>query len=619
MSPGPTIGERRSAGELLAGEQPPTSRPRIMNYIKEKSGLVQYAKVSTEEPTSKYIMAIHREGLHPPPGVITHNQQLPVTLHTSDEPTETEDRVELLHALEKPVLDEATEEHPLHLVSEGMSTEMKAMKDFGVYEEVAVDTLPESQVREALPTMWVKVPKAEKLRRRLVAKGFYQEVTNSDDIYASTPLLASLKILLIIALVFGYSIGFADISTAFLHATLDENIYVWPPCEFYPKGTTLWKLKKAMYGLRQAPRRWQEHFATTMKDMGGLPLKSEPNVYYFKDRKLWVLCYVDDLIVIGPTKAVDDFYNELSGKLLVKVLGKLTPGATQDFLGRKLRRTVSGVEIYPEKSYLQNIYELLGLTTAKAVTTTGTKSTKMPFGCSTVDAERHRIYRTAVGKLLWLCPIRPDLAYAVKELARHVGAPTEEDWLRLRHAVKYLKGTEDYVYKLEPRSSTPSSSTSPLLLEVYADSDWAGCPETRKSTTGVAVLLNGSVIHHYSRTQSTIAHSSAEAELYALCSATMEGIATLQFLRESCLPTQHYIDVFTDSTAGKTICSRFGTTRQTKHIDLRFLYIQDLVRLASVRLHKVSTEQNYADLCTKFLDATRLTYCLRSSSYSHFA
>ena len=58
-----------------------------------------------------------------------------------------------------------------------------------------------------------------------------------------------------------------DVSAAFLHAAMSGEVFVWPPKEFYPNGDCLWKLKKAVYGLRQAPKLWEEHFAEVINDL----------------------------------------------------------------------------------------------------------------------------------------------------------------------------------------------------------------------------------------------------------------------------------------------------------------------------------------------------------------
>ena len=116
-------------------------------------------------------------------------------------------------------------------------------------------------------------------------------------------------------------------------------------------------------------------------------------------------------------------------------------------------------------------------------------------------------YRRVTGMLMWLTPIRPDINYAVKELTRGLQAPTKQDYNKLKHLLRYLRGTEDYALAISPKSSTTVGEG--VELQIHVDSDWAGCSTTRKSTTGVLISLWGCAIHHVCRTQKTIATSSA--------------------------------------------------------------------------------------------------------------
>ena len=140
-----------------------------------------------------------------------------------------------------------------------------------------------------------------------------------------------------------------------------------------------------------------------------------------------------------------------------------------------------------------------------------------------LDSKAHSLFRTAVGKLLWLAFVRLDCSYTVKELSRDVKGPTIESWAKLKHLLRYLAGTKDYVLRLKP-SHTLADWTSTIDIVCYVDSDWAGCNKTRKSTSGsVAQVLNCDVIHT-SRTQATVALSSGEAELYAIGQGTSEAL-----------------------------------------------------------------------------------------------
>ena len=120
----------------------------------------------------------------------------------------------------------------------GMQKEMDSMKSFGVHEETTADQLTAAELKGVIKTRWVLVWKGEDVKARLVAKGYTQDVTNVDT-YASTPLLCSFKILLLMALSRKWKVLFGDVSTAFLHAKLQDHERIWvePPQEYYPKDS----------------------------------------------------------------------------------------------------------------------------------------------------------------------------------------------------------------------------------------------------------------------------------------------------------------------------------------------------------------------------------------------
>ena len=120
-----------------------------------------------------------------------------------------------------------------------------------------------------------------------------------------------------------------DISTPFLHAGLQDDFYVWPPKEFYPDRTTVWKLKRALYGLRDAPRAWQEHFAQVLQDLGGKRFKSDANLYYFDNFQTYLIVYVDDLMLVGLQ--AEDLLRAIKEKVLLRQTGVLRAGVSAKF------------------------------------------------------------------------------------------------------------------------------------------------------------------------------------------------------------------------------------------------------------------------------------------------
>ncbi|CAE7220981.1 RE1 [Symbiodinium natans] len=417
----------------------------------------------------------------------------------------------LMKTLENPYLWYETE-FPLVEEVEGMKKEMKSMTTFDVFEEVHYKDIPQALLDKVISTRWVKVRKSDgTVRCRLVVRGYTQEVNDKDETFASTPSLTTLKLLLTLAVARGWHIAVGDISTAFLHAAVDDDFYVIPPLEFYPDGCTLWKLKKALYGLKHSPKLWQEHFASVMKKNGFRRVKSDPNLYVHETKQLYVLAYVDDLMFFGSKPDVELSVAELQKDLLLKMTGTLDEGQSVTFLGRELQRTNDAVLVGMNPAYIDRMLETAGLSGCKPVLAPGTDTLRKQLNVEPLDAEAHKRYRRIVGQLLWLSSVRPDIMYAVKELSRGLSAPTSEHEAKAKHLLKYLAGTKNFSQRLQPTLQL-SPQHKAIDINIYVDSDWAGCADSRRSTSGVSLFMLGANILSHSRTQATVALSSGEAE-----------------------------------------------------------------------------------------------------------
>ena len=104
--------------------------------------------------------------------------------------------------------------------------------------------------------------------------------------------------------------------------------------------------------------------------------------------------------------------------------------------------------------------------------------------------QEHQQYRKLVGQLWWMGNLRMDIMHAIKELSRRLASPTTDHWAKLKHLLRYLRGTKDYVQELCPKLRL-SEKHSSLGVHTYMDNDWAGDPDSRRSTSGVAAYLSG--------------------------------------------------------------------------------------------------------------------------------
>ena len=170
-------------------------------------------------------------------------------------------------------------------------------------------------------------------------------------------------------------------------------------------------------------------------------------------------------------------------------------------------------------------------------------------------------------------------------------ATTQHSLNKLKHLLRYLRATQHYKQKVHPTFTPQGIST--FDLNVHANADWAGCPTTRKSTSGFTMTLLGATIHFGSRTQAVVALSSAESELYAIGTAAQEVLHAMNFIKEAMAGTRVHVKIRTDSTSGKSIATRIGSSKKAKQIDLKYLFIQQLVHTGILTIHKVGTHDNH--------------------------
>ena len=519
----------------------------------------------------------------------------------SSEDMQEQDNVDKI--LKDPIIydNEGFDEEKLRA---GMNKEIQSMKKHQVFTEVHYNDIPEQDRNNLILSRWVHREKGSEVRSRIVAKGYNEVVHDIDDIYASTPIFCVLRVLLSLSLAMRWTIKAGDVSTAFLHAALGGlAVYMWPPAEYYTDPNILWKLHKAMYGLRSSPKAWQDHLAQVLQSLGLQRLISEPNVYRNIAGTLFLMVYVDDLLLFGIDSEVTRIFAAVQAQVLLRPTGELLIGQTISFLGRQLTHRGEYIEITLGDKYMSTLLEEQGMQDSRPVNTPGTAALKTTDHETPLTPEEHKAYRRAVGKLQWMTYTRPDICYATKELARDLTAPTTHSQHKLKHLLRYLQGTRNLHYIVKP-ASIPNKDE--IQVDIYTDADWAGCPSTRKSTTGFVVQVAGATVHFGARTQAVVALSSAESELYAIGTGATEALHVRNFLLEAWNKAKVTTRIHTDSTSGKPIATRIGSSKKAKHIELKHLFVQQLVQSGILSIHKVGTLDNLADIFTKYIGAETL-------------
>ena len=157
------------------------------------------------------------------------------------------------------------------------------------------------------------------------------------------------------------------------------------------------------------------------------------------------------------------------------------------------------------------------------------------------------------------------------------------------------------------------TSNKARQIVVWTDSDYAGDKQTRKSTSCALVFCDGALVHGHSRRQTVVATSSAEAEYYSLAAGLQEALAARSILQE--LGETVEIDVKCDSSAARAMANRVGLGR-TKHVDVKYLWVQQVIQHRLARVAPVSSNENLSDIGTKRVPGDRLHELCRNIGLS---
>lgn len=217
-----------------------------------------------------------------------------------------------------------------------------------------------------------------------------------------------------------------------------------------------------------------------------------------------------------------------------------------------------------------------------------TKITTSP-ALSGADATR---YRSAAMRAAYLGVDRPDITETVKALSQAMSAPREGHMGMLKRLVRYLAGARRKAIVYEKQSPKDAQ------LEVIVDSDWAGCLRTRRSTSGMCMMRGKHLLRHSSTLQCSIGLSSPEAEYYALVRGACYGLGMQAHYADLGISVK--LRVYSDSSSARSFAKRQGLGKQ-RHVQTRFLWLQDRVRLKHVEVRSIPGTANPADMLTKAL------------------
>ena len=491
------------------------------------------------------------------------------------------------------VEQEGKEELDPKQVSEAREEEIGELER-RVYEIVDVEQCWARTGKKPIAVRWVDVRKpCGRYRSRLVAKDFKPRYRANDveGLYASMPPLELVKLLIARAAAVGDLVMLIDVKKAHLYAPIEGDVYVDLPPERAELGRCA-KLKFTLYGMRTAASSWEKEYGGTLNASGFITGKANGCSFYHRDRDVRSVVHGDDFIVAGQREHLKWTEERLSAKYPLQVRGILGPGPedckTAVILNRRVTWKTSGVEFEADPSHVKKLLKAMRMEECNMVMVPGAKEEVVEEDEVPLEGGQLRAYRSAVARGNYLAQDRPDIRYPVKELCRSMSRPTTADWGSLKRLCRYLKGRPCMVQRAVP--------TRDGVIEVFVDSDWAGCRSTRRSTSAGAMMAYGMCLKVWSTTQRGVARSSGEAELYAATKGMTEGLGLLEMCKDMGIELE--VVVRTDSNACRGTCQRTGLGR-LKHLEVEDLWAQEVVKTRRLRLERVSTHANPADLMTK--------------------
>ncbi|KAK9678974.1 Reverse transcriptase (RNA-dependent DNA polymerase) [Popillia japonica] len=404
--------------------------------------------------------------------------------------------------------------------------------------------------KEIIDSRWVfrqkEVQGEEVKKARLVARGFLQSELN-EEVYAPVARMMTIKILLSLAVQNDMHIHQLDVKCAFLNGFLKQPVYM--------------KIPEGVEGHN-----------------------SDDKVY-------------DLLLISKYLSKLEDIKNKL-----VKVfeMTDLSNELKFKFLGIDISKIENGL-VLSQKHLINKVLKTFNMENCK-----GCNVPIQPKLNVTIDKNKNENcktlpYRELIGYLMYIMlGTRPDLCFSVTYFSQFQSCYNSNVWQYLKQVLRYLKGTENYgLYYAKSKVND--------VICAYVDADFANNVDDRKSLTGFMLKVFNNVVFWKTKKQATVALSSAEAEYIALSQCLTECIYVAQLLTDTLKTDPYPIKIFEDNQSSIKMASTFET-RRTKHIDVKYHFVKDLVANNKVTIHYMPSAEQIADIFTKPLSFEKFSY-----------
>ena len=325
-------------------------------------------------------------------------------------------------------------------------------------------------------------------KSRLVAKGFSQKPgVDFVDTWAPTARQATARLMLHLAAALDFHIHAMDVDQAFLQGDLEEEIYMEPPLGFAPLTPGhVWRLHRPLYGLRQSPRQWHAKLKATLLQLGFKPSFGDPSLFVGECADVWMLVYVDDLLIMSQSlPALQKLKEALKKAFPMKDLGEVT-----SYLGMDISRDWSTKHIFlSQRKQIDSLLARFGGSDIKTYETplAVNHGLTLPSDKEAPHVDQERFPELLGGIMYLMVCTRPDIAHAVSVLSRFIatGRHGPTHWRAASRLLGYLKHTADYKLTLGGKIT---------MLTGFSDSSWADNLIDRHSSQGFCITLGSGAI-----------------------------------------------------------------------------------------------------------------------------
>ena len=459
--------------------------------------------------------------------------------------------------------------------------------------------VPRPKNRELITSKWVfkiKYTSAaviERFKARLCARGFSQKYgIDYEETFAPTLRFESLRMLMAITALLNLEAHQMDVSNAYLEGELEEEIYMEIPEGMdVPNGKNkALLLQKGLYGLKQSGRIWSRKFRRYLRSIGFEPISADNCVFINLQAGVIISVYVDDLLIFAAKiSRINAVKAQLKREYKMKDLGEV-----DHILGMRVRRNRKSRNLTLDQSvYINNFISKYGMENAHPVSTPIDGYAALTAATPTEPRTDQLEYQKRIGSLMYaMTSTRPDIAFAIGKLSQFSHDPGVKHRVALDRVIRYLKGTASLglVYGPSPKGNTPIG---------YADAAYADSSENRKSTHGMTLLLANSACIWTSKKQRTVSTSTTEAEYVSQCQASKQLVWAGRWLQQLGIRERGAIELRCDNQGAIALVRNPENHSRTKHIDVQYHYIREVVEDGLIQISYVPTNEMAADILTK--------------------